>query len=243
MNHARGAQLTALPVGDPPPLAELLALADRSVGSLLEQLLPGSGLIVKSDSESFALALKESRPRLVVLVSPPSGPADMRLVIRERELGPGFGTVLLSDHESIAPRLHALQLGFDDAVDLSADPIEISARLSTAGRGLELGSRLALVAPEVQLDLWARSVWRNGQARRLRPRDFELLKFLVDRPGQALSRKELLTAWPGSTASARMVDVTIWRLRALIEQDSASPAQLVTVPRLGYRYDPPAVRR
>jgi DNA-binding response OmpR family regulator len=165
------------------------------------------------------------------------------LVAREREIRPGVGAVLLSEHAAIAPRLHALQLGFDDAVDLAADPIEISGRLSTAARDRSRMVTLVWVGSEVQLDLGARTLWRNGEARRLRPRDFELLRFLVDHPAKAFTRLDLLDAWPGNRASVRMIDVTIWRLRSLIEKDPASPEQFVTVPRLGYRFDPPTIRR
>lgn len=231
-----------------PPTARLpywLALADESGGALLEKLLPGSGLVVETDTKSFVEALRAGEPQLVILVAPPSGPAEMRLVAHERESRPGFGAVLLSGHESIAPRLHALQLGFDDAVDLSADRMEISSRLSTAGRARDRQVRVPpiWVGPDVQLDVWARTLWRSGRPRRLRPRDFELLRFLIEHSGQAFSRRELLDAWPGNTASTRMIDVTIWRLRALIESVPAAPEQFVTVPRVGYRYDPPARRR
>ena len=43
------------------------------------------------------------------------------------------------------------------------------------------------------------------------------------KPGQAFSRRQMLEAWPGNDVSLRMIDVTIWRLRALIEQDVSAP--------------------
>lgn len=206
--------------------------------------MPGPGLVIATDNASFVAAMRSSLPKVLILISPPAGPAEMRLVARERRGKPATGLVLLSDHSNIAARILALQLGFDDAIDLSADPIEIHARLSAAShagdRVLEV-SRVEL-GPGVQVDLRARTLWRDGEAHSLRPRDFELLRFFIDHPGQALTRQQLLGAWPETSVSLRMVDVTVWRLRALVEQDPAAPESFVTVSRLGYRYDPPRIR-
>lgn len=222
-----------------------LAFADEQAEGWLRDLAPDSGLAIEGERRGFLAWLRGRRPRMVILVAPPAGPADLRLVARERELHSGLGLVVLSPPEAVALRIQALQLGFDEAIDLSADPAEVRARLSRAGgrSATDGDANLVWVGPDAQLDICARILWQAGTPHHVRPRDFELLRFLIDQPGQAFTRRELLEAWPGSHVSLRMIDVTIWRLRALIEEDVRAPQLFITVPRVGYRYDPPGNRR
>jgi two-component system response regulator ResD len=219
-----------------------LALASASDTMVLRQLLPDVALHVESHGAAFAAALASGQPRLAILICPPGGAAELRLVSREREARSNMGAVVLSGHTAVAARIHALQLGFDDALDLTADPIEISARLSLAGRLQRQGPErnVLAVAADCELDLRGRTLWRQGVECALRPREFELLAYLVKHPGRAFTRDELRRrAWPNSSASNRMIDVTVCKLRTTLELERRSPRHLVTVPRSGYRFDPP----
>jgi DNA-binding response OmpR family regulator len=145
------------------------------------------------------------------------------------------------------PRLkacHALELGFHDAIDLSADPMEVVGRLSIAGRhgpgaGHVPEDRIAL-ARGVELDRKARAIRKDGRLASLRPKELALLEFLAMHPGRAFSREELLqNVWHDATANERTVDVYVFWLRAKIERDPANPRHLVTVRGSGYLFDPP----
>jgi len=146
----------------------------------------------------------------------------------------------------VAARLHALELGFDDAVDISSDPMEVVGRLSIAGRrgpgvGRLPGDRISISAG-VELDLRARAIRRDGHLLSLRPKELALLEFLALHPGRAFSREELLrNVWRGVAGNERMVDVYVFWLRAKIERDPANPIHLVTVRGSGYLLDPPSV--
>jgi two-component system OmpR family response regulator len=141
-------------------------------------------------------------------------------------------------------RLHALELGFHDAIDLSADPMEVVGRLSIAGRhgpgaGHVPEDRIAL-ARGVELDRKARAIRKDGRLAPLRPKELALLEFLAMHPGRAFSREELLqNVWHDATANERTVDVYVFWLRAKIERDPANPRHLVTVRGSGYLFDPP----
>ena len=56
---------------------------------------------------------------------PPAGPGDVERVAGWRATRQGTRLVLLSPHGAVAVRLQALELGFDDAIDLASDPMEI----------------------------------------------------------------------------------------------------------------------
>jgi len=73
----------------------------------------------------------------------------------------------------------------------------------------------------------------------LTAREFDLLAFLARSPRRAFRREELLElVWGYTYGDTATVTVHIRRLREKIERDPSSPARLVTVWGVGYRFDP-----
>jgi DNA-binding response OmpR family regulator len=91
---------------------------------------------------------------------------------------------------------------------------------------------------DVTVDLAARAVSRSGEAVTLTPRQFDLLAALVRSGGRAMSRRELIdVAWPDANGSgARTIDTHIWHLRHRLERDAAAPRHIMTVKKMGYRF-------
>src|ERR1051325_1602569 len=90
------------------------------------------------------------------------------------------------------------------------------------------------------LDFAAMEVRAHGQICRLTQMESELLRYLVQHPGQAVSRGAILeNVWDlhGST-DTRAIDNFIVRLRRYIEDKPATPRFLQTVRGVGYRFDP-----
>jgi DNA-binding response OmpR family regulator len=221
-----------------------LALADSSSPIDLARFFPDVDIRIEPASSTFSDALSAAEPSLVVLIAPPAGPGDLQRVAGWRALHHRSRAVLLSPHQAVAARLHALELGFDDAVDLSSDPMELVGRLSIAGRrsaGLAYGSDgRILVGAGVELDRRAHAIRRGGKLFPLRPKEMALLEFLAVNPGRAFSRAELLERlWHDVATHPRVVDVYVFWLRSKIERDPASPVHLLTVRGSGYLFDPP----
>jgi DNA-binding response OmpR family regulator len=222
-----------------------LALADGDGLIDLRRLLTGVDVRVESRSGPFADALATLAPSLVVVIAPPAGPADLQLVARWRAAHQACRAVLLSPHQAVAARLHALELGFDDAVDLASDPLELVGRLSIAARttdgGVPESSARVAIDAGIELDLRARAIRRNGQLLWLRPRELALLAFLTAHPGRAYTRSELLRqVWHDTPGNERVVDVYVFWLRAKVEPDPANPVHLLTVRGSGYLFEPGA---
>ena len=231
----------------PPPLpfTGWLVLADPDGPIDLGRLFPEVDVRLEPTPAGFADALSLSDPSLIVLISPPAGPGDLQRVASWLEANPGSRAVLLSSHQAVAVRLHALELGLEDAVDLSADPMEVVGRLSIAGRrglvGWHTADEHILVGEGVELDRRARAIRRDGRLMSLRPKELALLEFLAMHPGRAFHREELLRhVWGDVLANERTVDVYVFWLRAKIERDAANPVHLVTVRGSGYLFDPPS---
>jgi DNA-binding response OmpR family regulator len=229
----------------PQPFSGWLVLADPDGSIDLGRLFPEVDVRVEPTPTGFAEALSLSDPSLIVLIAPPAGLGDLQRAASWLETNPGSCAVLLSPHQAVAVRLHALELGFDDAVDLSSDPMEVVGRLSIAGRRGPIGWHAPddriLVGEGVELDRRARAVRRDGRLMSLRPKELALLEFLAMHPGRAFNREELLRhVWGDALANERTVDVYVFWLRAKIERDAANPIHLVTVRGSGYLFDPPS---
>ncbi len=239
-----GEPRAGLPLASTPPFDGWLALADPDGPIDLKRLFPEVEIRVEPTSAGFSDALSASQPSLLVLMAPPAGPGDLQRAASWLTTNPGACAVMLSAHQYVALRLHALELGFDDAVDLSSDPMEVIGRLSIAGRrdptgGQQAGDRI-IVGDGVELDRRARAIRRNGRLTSLRPKELARLEYMATHPGRAFTREELLkNVWHDVAANERMVDVYVFWLRAKIETDAANPVHLVTVRGSGYLFDPP----
>lgn len=96
-----------------------------------------------------------------------------------------------------------------------------------------------VVFSDVVVDLRAHTVHRNGAVVALSPRAYTLLSTLVTRPGQVITRRQLLRDIWGysSDVMSRTVDMHIMELRRKLEVDPATPRHFLTVRKTGYRFE------
>jgi DNA-binding response OmpR family regulator len=92
---------------------------------------------------------------------------------------------------------------------------------------------------ELRVDMRRIEVTLNGEPVCLTAREFQLLRYLIERPGTAISRTELLqVVWGYAVqSSTRTVDVHVAGLRRKLEKDPVSPEMIITVKGMGYRFD------
>jgi len=87
------------------------------------------------------------------------------------------------------------------------------------------------------LDLASECLWRGSQAIKLRPKAFAVLDYLLGRPGQLVTKEELLNAvWPGTFVGEAVLKVAIRQVREALGDDSQSPRFIETAHRRGYRF-------
>jgi DNA-binding response OmpR family regulator len=89
------------------------------------------------------------------------------------------------------------------------------------------------------LDLTRREVLLSGKPLALKPKEYDLLVFLAQHRGHALSRETILeNVWGWNyVGGSRTVDVHVRWLRAKIELDPTQPSRIVTVRGAGYRFE------
>lgn len=171
------------------------------------------------------------------------------LVRRLRAAGVTTPTILLTRVGESGERSAALEEGADDYLNKPFDPQELVARARAVLRRAAAGAAplvtsQTLVADGLRLDRTSRRVWRDGQELALTPKAFQLLEYLMARPGEVHARERLLSAlWGFDFAThTRAVDHRVAELRAALGDDAADPRYLETVPGVGYRFSAEVAR-
>ena len=89
----------------------------------------------------------------------------------------------------------------------------------------------------VEVDVANLRVAVGGEVRALEPKSFRLLVFLVENPGRALTKDEIMAAvWPGAFVSDNSLARAAAQVRKAIDDDPKAPRYVETVPTVGYRF-------
>src|SRR5262250_3448276 len=88
-----------------------------------------------------------------------------------------------------------------------------------------------------RLDLVNECLRTGSRSISLRPKAFAVLKMLVERPGQLVTKQQVLDAvWPGTFVGDAVLKDNIRQLREALEDDAGSPTYIETAHRRGYRF-------
>jgi DNA-binding response OmpR family regulator len=213
---------------------------EANIADLVELYLAREGYrVVKAATGQGTLdAVEGARPRLVVLdVGLPD--IDGLEVCRRLRRTSQIPVIFLTARDGEVDRILGLELGADDYITKPFSPAELVARVKAVLRRVDGGAAAEVVqAGRVAIDLGRREVRIDDTVVEFTTKEFELLRFLAERPGLALSRQQILDGvwgydWFGD---ARTVDVHIAQVRKKI----GDAVPITTVRGLGYRLDRPA---
>jgi DNA-binding winged helix-turn-helix (wHTH) protein len=102
---------------------------------------------------------------------------------------------------------------------------------------IEVGREKLIIFDPFCLDLDNECLWRGSSAIKLRPKAFAVLNHLLGRPGQLVTKEELLNAvWPETFVGEAILKVNIRQLREALGDNPKSPRFIETVHRRGYRF-------
>lgn len=167
------------------------------------------------------------------------GPEICRLV-RERSIN--VLILMLTGRASPHDVAHGLTAGADDYLSKPFSVVELVARVQALLRrtGGQSASTRVIVG-DLSLDAEAHRVILSGREIDLSPKEFVLLKVLMENAGKTLSTEVLLNqAWGHDfTGDSKTVAVHMRWLRQKLECDPKNPQLLETVHRAGYRLNPP----
>ena len=157
-----------------------------------------------------------------------------------RREGDQTPVLFLSALGEITDRVDGLKAGGDDYLVKPYAFVELIARVEALSRRRETGSVQTLLrVGELEMDLIARTVHRQGKEIDLQPREFQLLEFMMRHAGQSVTRTMLLEkVWEYHfDPQTNVIDVHVSRLRSKIDK-GFDRAMLQTVRGAGYRLDP-----
>ncbi len=208
----------------------------------------GHAVLRAADGVAGLESARAEHPDLVVLdvMLPRMSGLDVCRVLRAEQTVP---ILMLTARTGEADKVQGLDLGADDYVTKPFSMRELRARVSSLLRRDRLSREAGtddretstrVTGAGITLDAGRHEVLRDGAPIALRPREFQLLEFLMRHPGQALTREMILeSVWGFSYAGeTRTVDVHVRWLREKLEVDPARPEHIQTVRGVGYKFVP-----
>jgi len=222
---------------------------DKQIVRLVQAYLEQAGfqVLVAYDGQSALHMLRHDRPDLMVLdlMLPDRDGWDLTRIVRQSDDLARLPIIMLTARVEATDRIVGLELGADDYVTKPFNPRELVARVRavlrrSAGSG-EAGSRRLLQVGGLTMDVDRREVTVNNRPVDLTATEFALLHTLMENPGYAFTRLELIEQSLGYEYEGleRTLDSHIKNLRRKIERDPSQPDYIQTVYGVGYRLAAP----
>lgn len=161
----------------------------------------------------------------------------MEVLRRIRVKSSSLPVLILTARDALKDRIAGLDGGADDYLIKPFSLSELLARLRALARRVELGRQSTLTCEDLNLDSAKRAAVRAGQLLDLSPREFDLLRYLLERQGQVVTRSMLSRdVWKYNsrvTPIDNVIDVQMSRLRDKV--DKPFPKNLIqTVRGVGF---------
>jgi two-component system OmpR family response regulator len=224
------------------PVARLLLVEDDlKLANVLARGFEGEGYAVdQAHTGDEALACAGARDYSAIVLDLLLPGLDGREVCRAlRERDRWIPVLMLTALGEVQDRIRGLDSGADDYLVKPFDFGELLARVRALIRRGPSERPAPLEVGGLHADPVTRAVTWQNHSTTLTPREFELLGFLLRRPGQTVARQQLLDhVWgEGYTGSPNVVDVYVGYLRRKLE-DPPAPQQIRTVRGVGFRLEP-----
>jgi two-component system, OmpR family, KDP operon response regulator KdpE len=226
-----GASLRVLVIDDEPPIRKLLRMGLSSQGYD----------IIEAPNGKAGLALLDQQPGIVLLDLglPDMDGHDLLRAIRARN--ESVPIVVLSSRGDEAGKVAALDLGADDYVTKPFGMEELLARMRAAIRHqLQIhGERPIFRVGDLSVDLVRRIVKLGERDVKLSPKEYDLLRIMVQHAGKVLTHRFLLHELWDELTDAQYLRVYVRQLRQKIEENPERPRYILTETGIGYRLTAP----
>ena len=226
--------------------ARRILILDHETG-LAQQLrqnleLDGHDVVVEREVVAGVAQAKSFLPHLVIIDLAVIEEAHYLLLDQLRKDHEALPVLVLAHRTEEATRLAGFRLGVDDFLLCPVGVTELHRRIDTLLKqsgGPPRVSQPLVRFGEVEVHPASRIVLREGAPVLLRLKEFELLMALIGRSGGVATRVDLLReVWGYRTwVATRTVDTHVAELRRKLEMDPANPRHILTVRKVGYRFE------
>ncbi len=223
--------LKILVIDDEPPIRKLLRTGLASQGYE----------VLEAPNGRTALELLARKPDLAILDLGLPDVDGLELLRRLRERHERLPVVVLSSRDDEAGKVAALDLGADDYVTKPFGMEELLARMRAALRHqLQAhGEKPGFQVGDLSVDLVRRIVRVGDREVRLSPKEYDLLRLLVQHAGKVLTHKFLMQQLWHEPTDTQYLRVYVRQLRRKIEKNPERPQYVMTELGVGYRLRAP----
>ncbi|MCA0010970.1 response regulator transcription factor [Mesorhizobium sp. B292B1B] len=217
-----------LVVDDEPPIRKLLRVGLASQGYAVSEA---------PNAKAAIELMAQEKPDLVLLDLGLPGMSGHELLRKWRDDGFDMPVVILSSRTDEAGIVDALELGADDYITKPFGMNELVARIRVAlrHRFQQQGERPVFQTGDLSVDLVKRIVKVEGKEVKLSPKEYDILRILVQYAGKVLTHQFLLKqVWNDST-DVQYLRVYVRQLRQKIEKTPDQPRYITTETGVGYR--------
>ncbi|CDZ74770.1 DNA-binding response regulator [Peptoniphilus sp. ING2-D1G] len=183
---------------------------------------------------------RKNKPEIVVLDIMLPGIDGFEVCRVLRDEFPDLGIIMLSAKSEDLDKIMGLQYGSDDYLTKPFNPTELSLRIKSLERRLEIEEtpKDEIIQKPFRLNTYSRKFYKDDKELVLTPTEYQIMKLFMENPGKALKREEILELVWGNEfiVDSKIVDVNIRRLRSKTERNAAKPEYIETVWGLGYRW-------
>jgi two-component system alkaline phosphatase synthesis response regulator PhoP len=198
----------------------------------------GYEVVVATDGETALHLAFEEKPNLILLdiMLPKLDGLSVCRRLRERHLDTPI--LMLTARNLEQDKVAGLRLGADDYLTKPFSVAELLARTEAVLRRTGQTRIETYKFGEIVVNFSSFEATKAGEPIDFSPREYEILRYLIEHRGQVISRTEMLDRIWGydSQALTRTVDSHIANLRQKIEDVPAQPAYIQTVHRIGYKF-------
>jgi two-component system KDP operon response regulator KdpE len=221
------APIKVLVIDDEPPIRKLLRMGLSTQGYEILEASNGKTALEKLNDEPALIILDLGLPDI-------QGHELLRTIRARNE---GVPIVVLSSRGDEAGKVQALDLGADDYLTKPFGMDELLARLRAALRHqLQVqGERPIFRTGDLSVDLVRRVVKLGERDVKLSPKEYDLLRVLVQHAGKVLTHRFLLKELWDELTDAQYLRVYVRQLRQKIEADPERPQYVLTETGIGYR--------
>jgi two-component system KDP operon response regulator KdpE len=197
--------------------------------------------VIEAPNGKSGLELANSKPDLVILDLGLPDVEGLELLRSIKERNDTVPVVVLSSRGDEAAKVQALDIGADDYVTKPFGMAELLARIRAALRHQlqTQGERPIFRVGDLSVDLVRRIVKISDREVKLSPKEYELLRVLVQHAGKVLTHRFLLNELWDVGADAQYLRVYVRHLRQKIEADPERPSYVLTETGVGYRLRAP----
>jgi DNA-binding response OmpR family regulator len=197
-------------------------------------------VIASQDGETGIKRAIKEQPDLIILDLMLPGINGYEVCKKLKESKPEIPIVMLTAKSQESDIITGLDLGADDYITKPFSILELMARINAMLRRSSTNSTIPdqFHFRNIEINFRKYEAFKDGETLKMSPREYEILRYLLERKGEVVTRDDLLNqVWGYETFPyTRTIDAHIAALRKKIEERPEEPEMIITIHGKGYKF-------